>query len=192
MCSYETTTRRICTTVARLASSRSVRSCARARVYWSRAAWAAHEGTADSVHTAVTSAARTGCLIGNRLSQLGIHFVEVFLLHEHLARLAAGRGGDEAVQFHHVDEPGRAAESDPEPPLQIRDRRLAARHDDAGGLVVDLVLVELHVLLRPLFVRRDGGVVGGLALFPQEARQPGAFLFGDVEACILSTSEAAD
>ena len=49
----------------------------------------------------------------------------------------------EAVGLHHVDEPRGAAEADPQPPLEVRDRRLAALHDDARGLVVEIVLLEL-------------------------------------------------
>ena len=117
---------------------------------------AACAGAGAMTHAAVTSAARIRYLIGNRLSKLRIHFVEVFLLDEHLARLAARRGRDEAVHLHHVDEPRRAAEADPQPALQVRDRRLAARDDDARGLVVAARPCRTRMLLRAaLFVRGD-------------------------------------
>src|SRR6266851_7386857 len=189
MRSYEATTWRISVAVGLLESSRRARSCAMARWYMSRAVSAvclravasAKAGTAGMMHVAVTSAARIRCFIGNCLSKLRIHFVEVFLLDEHLARLAARRRRDEPVHLHHVHESRGAAEADSQPALQVRDRRLAARHDDARRFVVQLVLLELGVFLCvALFVRGDGGVVCRLALLPQEARQAGALLLGDV------------
>src|SRR5207248_2738590 len=78
-----------------------------------------------------TIAARIRYFIETRLSKLRIHFVEVFLLDEHLARLAAHRGRYQPVHLHHVDQPRGAAEADPQPALQVRDRGLAAGHHDA-------------------------------------------------------------
>src|SRR5262245_4057950 len=64
-------------------------------------------------------------------SKLRVDFLEIALVHQHLARLAADGWRDESFHFHHVDEPCGAAESDPQPALQVRDRRLSARDDDA-------------------------------------------------------------
>src|SRR5262249_40960991 len=141
-----------------------IRSCASARLYMSRAAADCADRAAGNPGAVATAAATMiavmqGCFIGIRLMKLCIHFFEVVLLDEPLARLAAGGGRDEAVHLHHVDEPRGAAEADAQPPLQVRDRRLSARHDDARGFVVELVLLELLVLLRALLVGGDRVVV---------------------------------
>src|SRR5215204_7472688 len=159
MFSYCATTLRIRASVGFAASSRTVRSWASARVYISRAVSAADAEVAPATQERASSALMNGCFMEIRLSNLRIHFFEVILLHEHLARLPAGGRRHEAVHFHHVDKTRRAAEPDAQPSLQVRDRRLAARHHDARGFVVQLVLVELHVLLRRLLVCGDGGVV---------------------------------
>ena len=54
------------------------------------------------------------------------------------------RPAKRALGLHHVHEPRGAAEANPQLALQIRDRRLAAAHDDARSLVVELVLLELE------------------------------------------------
>src|SRR5213075_2886389 len=62
------------------------------------------------------------------LPELRIHFLEVALVHQHLASLASRARRHDPIHLHHVDEPRGAAESDPQAPLQVRDRRLAAAH----------------------------------------------------------------
>src|SRR5437762_3702 len=87
-----------------------------------------------------------------RLPQLRIDFLEIAAIDEHLARLAAGARRHEPLGFHHVHEPRGAAEANPQLPLQIRDRRLSAAHDNTRGLVVELVLLELKALGTSLVV----------------------------------------
>src|SRR5215510_12399571 len=187
MASYPATTRRIWASVGLFEASRMIRSCASARSYMSRAAADCAETAAGSPGAAARAAATmsavmNGCRIRNRLVKLCIHLFEVILLDEHLARLPAGRRRHEPVHLHHVDQARGATEADAQPPLEVRDRRLSARHDDPRGLVVELVLLELLVLLRPLLVGGDRVVVGGPALLAEEARQARAFLLGDVGA----------
>ena len=111
------------------------------------------------------------------LPRCGVDFLEVVLVDQDFA-LAAGGWRHNAFNFHHVDESGRAAEPHPQAPLQVRDRRLPARDDDAGGLVLQVVFLELELLARGLFLGRDGGVGHRLALFSEEAAEPGGLLFG--------------
>src|SRR5439155_22322994 len=113
-------------------------------------------------------------------AQLRINFVEVLLVHQHLPRLSAGGRRDEPFHLHHVDEPSGAAEADPEPPLQVRDGRLAALHDDAGGLVVEIVLFHFDRVGRRLFLGGNRLVVRRLALLAEKAREPRALLLGDI------------
>src|SRR5262245_5752060 len=74
-----------------------------------------------------------------RLAQLRIDLLEIPRIDEYLARLAARRGRHEALGLHHVHQASRATEPDPQATLEIRNRRLAARYDDARRLVVQVV-----------------------------------------------------
>src|SRR5580765_1174024 len=69
------------------------------------------------------------------LPELGIDLFEVTAIDEDLARLAAGARRNEPLGFHHVHEPRGTAEANPQLPLQIRDRRLSAAHDNTRSLV---------------------------------------------------------
>src|SRR5262249_29634996 len=85
--------------------------------------------------------------------------------------------------LHHVDQPSGAAEADAQLPLQVRDRDLAAADNDACGLVVEIVLLELQTVRGRLFVfRRDRIVEDWLALFAEKTRQSRALLLRDVRA----------
>src|SRR5688572_17222707 len=77
------------------------------------------------------------------LAKLRINLLEIAAVDEHLARLATGPGRHQSLGFHHVHQPGRAAEPDPHLPLEVRDRHLAARHHDACRLVVQVVFLVL-------------------------------------------------
>jgi hypothetical protein len=48
-----------------------------------------------------------------RLAKLRIDFLEVPAIHEYLSRLSSGARRHQAIGFHHVYEPRRAAEADP-------------------------------------------------------------------------------
>src|SRR5262245_36551101 len=99
-------------------------------------------------------------------TKLGIDFFKVVLVYQHLARLSAGAGRDEPFCFHHVHQAGGAAEADAQFPLQIRDRHLAAADNDARGLVIEIVLLELQALRGRLLVfSRDRIVEDRLTLF---------------------------
>jgi hypothetical protein len=77
-----------------------------------------------------------------RLPQLRVHFVEVVLVHEDLAGLAASARRHRPFGLHHVHQARGTAETDSQPALQIRDGRLSALHDDAGRFVVELVVTH--------------------------------------------------
>src|SRR5881628_1363238 len=79
-----------------------------------------------------------------RLAQLRIYLLEIPFIDQHLARLAAGARRNKSFGFHHVHEPRGAAEADAKLALQIRDGHLPAADDDARGLVVEVVLLELE------------------------------------------------
>src|SRR5687768_2379598 len=115
------------------------------------------------------------------LAKLGIDFIEIRLVHQHFTRFAASAWRDQAIHLHHVHETRGPAEADPEPPLQIRNRRLPTRDDDTRGFVVEIVLFHLDAI-EAFLLGGDGRVVDGLALFAQEAREPRALLFRDVRA----------
>ena len=104
--------------------------------------------------TPIATAATASTTIARRvrLAKLRIHFLEVLASDEHLARLAAGRGRHQPFGFHHVDQPRGPAEADAHLALQVRNRRLAGLHDDARGLVVELVLLELDAVRAGLLV----------------------------------------
>src|SRR5258705_13997791 len=103
------------------------------------------------------------------LPELRIDLFEIAAIDEHLARLAAGARRHEPLGFHHVHEPCGTAEANPQLPLQIRDRRLSAAHDNTRGLVVELVLLELKALGTSLVVLgRDRLVEDRLALLADE------------------------
>ena len=147
MLSYEATTRRICAAVGLVASSRTSRSCAMARLYMSRAAScppaALAKASAPMRHAAVTIAASIRCFIGTAYRSCASTSSKYSFLTSTSRGLPPAARRDQPVHLHHVDQPRGAAEADPQPPLQVRDRRLAARDDDPRGLVVELVLVEL-------------------------------------------------
>src|SRR4051812_2806160 len=176
-------------------ASRSARSRASARVYCSRGPCAnAGEGASARAHVTSSPATTLPLMLNTvamihpdigsrrRSAQLRVDLVEVVLFHEHFASLTASRARHQPFGFHHVDEPGRAAEPDPQPPLQVRDRRLAARDDDPRRLVIQVVLLELEIRTGSLVILGDGLVVGRLALFAQEAGEARALLFGDIRA----------
>src|SRR4029077_15015324 len=97
------------------------------------------------------------------------------------ARFAACTGRDEPFGLHHVHETRGAAEPDPQLPLEIRDRRLAAADDDARGFVVEVVLLELRAFRSRLLVLcRDRVVEDRFALLAKEAREPRALLLRDI------------
>ena len=90
--------------------------------------------------------------------------------------------------FHHVDEPGGAAESHPQLSLEVRDRGLPGVDDDPGGLVIELVLVEFKAVGPGLVVlSRDRLIEHRLALLAQEARESRALLLGDVRSVESNT-----
>src|SRR5688572_19042245 len=74
---------------------------------------------------------RTTRIAVRDLPNLRIDFVKIRFVHEHFSRFAALTRRHQAVHFHHVDEPRGPAEADTQAPLQVGDRRLAARYDDA-------------------------------------------------------------
>src|SRR5437867_7859260 len=116
-----------------------------------------------------------------RLPQLRIDLLEIPLVDQHLARLAAGARRNKSFGFHHVHEPRGAAEADAKLALQIRDGHLPAADDDARGLVVEIVLLELEGAGSGLlFLRGDRVVEDRLTLLAQKAREPGALLLRDV------------
>src|SRR5262245_14884972 len=109
-----------------------------------------------------------------RSPNLRVDLFEVVLLHENFSSLTAGARRDEPVGFHHVDEPGGTAETNPQATLQIRDRSLTAADNDARGLVVEVVLLEVELAASFLFLGSDRLVVGRFALLTKEAREPSA------------------
>src|SRR5262245_21197733 len=123
-----------------------------------------------------TSAAAT------HLPKLRIDFLEVRTIDQHLARFATRAGRDESFGLHHVDQTSRAAESDAQLPLQVRDRHLAAADDDPCGLVVEIVLLEFHPAGAAglLVLLSDRVVEHRFPLLAEKAGQPRALLLGDV------------
>src|SRR5262245_56135090 len=104
------------------------------------------------------------------LPKLRINLLKIVAVDEHLARFSARTGRHEPLGLHHVDEPGCAAEPNPELSLQVRDRRLPGTDDNPRCLVVQIVLLELKALRSALVVLSGNRfVVYRLALFPQEA-----------------------
>src|SRR5690606_29500603 len=149
--------------------------------YIPRAPVCASAASAGQTNRAISRTMKWRMRRSPRLPELGIHGSGVVLRHEDLAGLAAGACRDETLGLHHVDEPRRAAESDAQAALQVRDRGLAALHDDAGGLVVEIVLLEFDGVGR-LVLGGDRLVVVRTSLLAQEAGQARALLFGDVGA----------
>src|SRR5690349_6339954 len=101
-------------------ASRKVRSFSVARSYIAFGVICAVTvaGNASSAVAKTTAAGVVSFMIPSS-PDLGVHFFEVVLLHQHLARLAAGGPRDQAVGFHHVDEARGTAETNAQPPLQI-------------------------------------------------------------------------
>jgi hypothetical protein len=71
--------------------------------------------------------------------------LEVVLIDQDFTLAARGRG-DHAFGLHHIDKACGAAEADPQPALQVRNGGLAGRDDNARGLVVEVVALELEFL----------------------------------------------
>src|SRR2546422_5669704 len=111
-------------------ASGSTSRCTARMVASSTAGACARTGANDAASTRAPPSALA-------LTQLCIHFIEITLVDKHLARLSAGARRNQAFHFHHVHQTRSAAEPDAQPPLQVRNRRLPARHDDARGFVVE-------------------------------------------------------
>src|SRR5205823_2949664 len=75
-------------------------------------------------------------------TQLRVDLLEVPTVHEYLPRLSAGRRRHQTLGLHHVHQPRGTAESNPQPALQVGDRRLSALDDDARRFVVQVVFVH--------------------------------------------------
>src|SRR5262245_21365504 len=86
------------------------------------------------------------------LPKLRINLLEVVAVDQHLARFSARTRRHEPLGLHHVDEPGCAAEPNPELALQVRDRRLPGTDDNPRRLIVEIVLFELEALGSALVV----------------------------------------
>src|SRR6187455_635267 len=140
------------------------RLCARA---YSDLAVVCAAADADAARATARVSVMSRRIIRLRLPELSIHFFEVVFRDEHLAGLAASGSGDQPVGFHHVHQPCGPAEADAQPPLQVRDRGLAALHDDAGRFIIEIVLLELE-RSRGLLLGGDQLVEDRLALLAQE------------------------
>src|SRR5262245_50870673 len=116
----------------------------------------ADSGVVIAVHTiaaATQACTHRAALASDRaLAKLRIDFLEVPAINEDFARFAAGARRHKSLGLHHVDQSCSAAEANPQSALQVRDRHLSAAHNDAGSLVVEIILLELHASGAGLFV----------------------------------------
>src|SRR5262245_24565802 len=161
---------------------RTACSLASASAYNAGAGSAAAPDVATQAATTTINPIRRLRIRSIRSAELRVDFIEICRVDQHLARFSSRRRRYQAIDLHHVHESRRAAEADPQTALQVRNRRLTALDDDASGFVVEIVLFHLDAASDRFVVGGNGLVVNGLALFAQEAGEPGALLFGDIRS----------